>query len=137
MTPEDISAVALVLFIVGVLLAFGSTVYRLVRLHRSGIALPRLIWRDATVFGGLTFTFSAIGLHRAMGLPFADEVWWVVATSSVAVGAVWTYVYYEFLVIGHRRDAPPDVTRGDHDEHVITTHGPSTITVEPDGEDER
>ena len=137
MTPEALSAVALVLFVLGVLLAFGSTAYRLVRLHRSGIALPRLIWRDAAVFGGLTLTFSAIGLHRAAGMPFADEAWWVISTSSVAVGAVWIYVYYEFLVIGHRRDAPPDITRGDHDQHVITTHGPTTITVEPDDEDKR
>ena len=135
MTVEGVGVGALVLFVAGVLLGFGSTAFRLIRLHRAGITLPRLIWRDVLVFGGFAITFVAIGIHRVMGLPFADELWWAVGTSSVAVIAVWIYDFYEFVIVGHRRDAPPDITKGDHHEHVITTHGPSTITVEPDGED--
>lgn len=106
MTVEVVGAVALMLFVAGVLLGFGSTAFRLVRLHRAGIPLPRLIWRDVMVFGGLALTFVAIGIHRVMGFPFADELWWALGTSSVAVIAVWIYVYYELAVVGHRRDEP-------------------------------
>lgn len=134
MTPELVNRVALALFTVGVLLGFGSTAFRLVRLHLAGIPLPRLIWRDVVVFGGLALTFVAIGVHRVLDMPFAGELWWSLASASVAVIAVWVYVWYEFAVVGHRRDiAPPDVTEETNGGATITTHGPSTITVEPDG----
>lgn len=104
MTVELVNAIALLLFVLGVVLGFGSTAFRLVRLHRAGIPLPRLIWRDAAVFGGLSATFVAIAVHRLIGLPYIGEVWWAIGTASVAVVAVWVYVWYEFVVVGHRRD---------------------------------
>lgn len=104
MSVEVVNRAALLLFSAGLLLGAGSVAFRMWRLHRAGIELPRLIWRDVVLAGGLGGAFVAIGLHRLAGLPFANEVWWAVLIAGAAVVAVWTFVYYEFWVIGHRRD---------------------------------
>jgi hypothetical protein len=109
MTPEQVNAIALVLFVAGVVLGFGSTFVRLVRLHRAGIDLPRLIWRDIGVFGLLSVTFLLVAVARVQGWqvtawPDAARIGWTVATASPAVLAAWIYVFYELRVIGHRRD---------------------------------
>ena len=132
MTADLVSLVALVLFVVGLLLAAGSITFRLVHFVRRGIPRPRLIWRDGLVFGGLAVTFVAVGIHSAVGRPFDEELWWRVGTGLLAVASVWTRAYFELFVIGHRRDAPPEVSEGEQGTR-IQTHGPSTITVEPDG----
>ena len=135
MTPEAISLLALVLFVLGLLLVAGSIIYRLIHFVRAGIPRPRLIWRDGLVFGGLAVTFVAVGVHTTAGRPFDDEIWWRAGTGLLAVASVWTMAYFEFFVIGHRRDAAPEVIEGEQGT-TIQTHGPSTITVEPDADGE-
>lgn len=121
MSVELVNRVALLLFSLGVLLGFGSTAFRLVRLHRAKIRLPRLIWRDVAVFAGLALAFLAIGVHRVLGAPFSAEVWWAASTATVAIAAVWIYVIYEFFVVGHRRDGRPYTRR--RDDETTTKHG--------------
>lgn len=104
MTPELVTLLSLVAFVAGLLVVVGSITLRLVRLHRAGIHLPRLIWRDVLVFGGLALTFVAIGFHTALGRPWDNEVWWRLATGLLAGASVWLMAYYELFVIGHRRD---------------------------------
>lgn len=135
MTPETINAVALGLFSLGLLLGAGSTLVRLVRLSQRGIPRPRLIWRDVSFVGGLGFTFVAILIHRVTGMPFVEEVWWALFTATVAVASVWVYAYFEFFVIGHRRDGPPTITEHSDGHATIETHGPATITVEPESDE--
>lgn len=134
MTPETVNGIALVLFVACLLIAVVSTGYRLVRLHRAGIPRPVLIWRDLAVFGLLAGTFALLLAHRAAGLPFVRELWWAAITAGLAVLAILIYVYYELIIIGHRRDGPPEVTDNTDGTTSIMTHGPSTITVEPDGD---
>lgn len=104
MTPEFVTLLSLVAFVAGLLLVVGSIAYRLVRFVRAGIKLPRLIWRDALVFGGLALTFVAIGTHTAAGRPWDNEVWWRAATGLLANVSAYVMAWYEFFVIGHRRD---------------------------------
>lgn len=104
MTAELVTLLSLVAFVALLILVVGSITVRLLRLHRAGIPLPRLIWRDVLVFGGLALTFVAIGVHTAAGRPFDDEVWWRAVTGLAAVGSVGLMAWYELFVIGHRRD---------------------------------
>lgn len=104
MSVELVNRVALIAFILGLLLGAVSVAWRMVQLRRAGIRLPRLIWRDVTLVGGLGGSFVAIGVHRALGEPFRGQLWWALLLAGIAVGAVWTFVWFEVLVIGHRRD---------------------------------
>lgn len=137
MTPETVNGIALTLFVAGLMMAVVSTTFRLVRLRRAGIPRPVLIWRDLAVFGLLAGTFALLLAHRAAGLPFVGELWWALLTAGAAVLAIGVYVYYELVVIGHRRDGPPEINDNDDGSTSITTHGPSTITVEPEGQTPR
>ena len=132
MTAEFINAVALGLFVILLFVGTASVAYRMWRFHQAGIPKPKLIWRDQAVFGLLAFTFLSLLVHRVAGLPFVDETWWALITAGAAVVAIGIFDYFELVIIGHRRDGPPDVTEH-HNGTTITTHGPSTITVEPDG----
>ena len=110
MSPTEVDAiygVALSLF--AFLLLFGamSTGIRMLTLHRRGIRQPRLIWRDISVVGLLAADFLVIAAHRVGGMPFAEEPWFAILTSALAIGAVAVYGYYEWRVIGRvyeRRD---------------------------------
>lgn len=112
MRPIDVDTiygVALALFAFGLIFGTASTGLRMLSLRRRGLTQPRLIWRDILVVGLLALDFLIIAAHRVAGLPFADHEWFAVLTSSLAVGAVAVYGYYEWRVIGHvreRRDWP-------------------------------
>ena len=112
MRPTDVDAIygtALALFAFGLVFGAASTGLRMVRLRRHGLNQPRLIWRDVLVVGLLAADFLIIAVHRVAGLPFSDHEWFAVLTSSLAVGAVAVYGYYEWRVIGQireRRDWP-------------------------------
>ena len=136
MTPELVTLISLVAFVIGLLLTAGSITFRLVRFVLRGIRRPQLIWRDALVFGGLAVTFLAIGIHTAAGRPWDLEVWWRAATGLLANIAMYLMVYYEFFVIKHDLKGPPEITEHSNGTTSIATHGPSTITVEPDGTEE-
>lgn len=106
---ETISSVALVIFAVGLAFGTGSTALRMVRLRIRHMHQPRLIWRDVTVFGLLSVDFLLIALHRALDWQIADQVWWALLTSAIAIAAVGVYGFYELRVIGRvreRRDWP-------------------------------
>lgn len=111
MKPIDVDAiytVALGLFAVGLLFGALSTGLRMLSLRRRKLRQPRLIWRDVTVVGLLAIDFLIVAIHRAADIPFADEAWFAIFTSSLPIAAVVVYGYYEHFVIGRvferRRD---------------------------------
>lgn len=104
MSIDLVNAIALLLFVGAVLVGFISTVVRIVNLWRGGVELPILIWRDAQVIGGLALSFLVISVHRVIGAPFAENVWYSIVTAAPAVYGVLAYCYYEIAVVGHRRD---------------------------------
>lgn len=108
-TVEAVNAAALALFVLGLVLGVGSTGFRVIQLWMRGHNRPQLIYRDLAVFGLLCFTFLLIGIARVLGWqimtwPDGARLAWTVLTAAPAVAAVWVYVYFEFRVIGHRRD---------------------------------
>lgn len=106
---DTIYGAALALFAFGLLFGAASTGIRMLSLHSRAMRQPRLIWRDVSVFGLLALDFLIIAGHRVAGAPFADEYWFAILTSALAVAAVAIYGYYEWRVIGHvreRRDGP-------------------------------
>ena len=105
MSPDELLDLALlVLFVGGLLVGFGSTLYRMISLRRGGKPQPHLIVRDLVLVGGLSLSFLLVAVRRLVDLPVVDEWWWSLLTAAPAIGAVWVYAYYEVLVIGHRRD---------------------------------
>lgn len=104
MEPDTITAIALVLF--AALLLFGavSTIVRMLRFQRLHIRQPRLIWRDAGVFGLLALDFLLIAMHRALDWTYASQLWWSLLTSGLAIVAVGIYAYFEMFVVGHVRE---------------------------------
>ena len=101
---ELIRAVGLVVF-VGLLAAgFASTALRMWRLWRAKVARPALIWRDMIerllYLGVVVIAFT----HAMLGYPWRDEPGYVALTSLLACGAAGVYLYYELVIIGHRRD---------------------------------
>ncbi len=101
---NTITAVALLLFALGLAFGAGSTIVRMLRFHRHHIRQPRLIWRDVSVFGLLALAFLLIAINRAIGWQFTLEPWWVLLTSALAIGAIGVYDYYELFVVGHVRE---------------------------------
>lgn len=104
MTADQANELALFAFVAGLVVALGSTLFRILHLWLRGHELPYLIWRDLVVFGGFALTFVLIACARVFEWDVRDELWWTAVTAIPSLVAVWTYVVYELFVIGHRRD---------------------------------
>lgn len=98
-------------FLVGLLLGVVRTGMRLVARLRAHRRLPRLLPRDMVVIGGLALSFlllagaSALnGLHWINGPALMEQSWWVLLRGAGAVVGAWTYVYFEFFVIGKEEE---------------------------------
>ena len=104
MTPEEVNAIGLALFTAGLVACVASTAWRIRQFWRYGIPQPRLIWRDVLTFGLLGLDFLVILIHRVGGAPFAGTVWFSGITVAIACAAIAVWLYFELVVIGHRRD---------------------------------
>lgn len=104
MSVDQINAIGLATFALGLTTCAVSVGVRMLRFYRCGITQPRLIWRDVMVFGLMGVDFLIVLIHRVAGLPYADELWFSLLTVTIAVSSVAIWLYFELLVIGHRRD---------------------------------
>ena len=111
MANEVLSAAILLTFIGLLVVGAVSTVARVLRYKRQGIAPPVLLNRDRDLLIGLALPFVIIATVRAFGLqdrvlnsngvPF---IWYLILTGLPPIYAVARYCYYELAVIEKTRN---------------------------------
>lgn len=105
--PDGVAAVYYVggiIFLLGLFAGTGRTMARVVYYRWKGIARPRLLTRDAIVYGGFSTSMALITVIRFLPLEqrlaFATgNVLWALATTLPACIAVVAYTYFEFFVV--------------------------------------
>ena len=101
---ELIRLAGLVVFVALMAAGFTSTTIRMLRLWKAGVPRPTLIWRD--VLERLLFLAVVViaFVHAMLDYPWREEPGYVALTSLLACAAAGVYLYYELVIIGHRRD---------------------------------
>jgi hypothetical protein len=102
---ETVRLLYLAVFVGLLVAAFASVGGRYLDLRRSGQRVPMLLYRDMAFLGLMCVPFVMILGARWLdvGPMLAGEMWWVVATSTPAVGALVVWLLFESFVVGKRR----------------------------------
>lgn len=107
-TSEEATLFGLIGLLVFTILLVASHIRLDVRIlsylrHRKPV--PDLAKRDWWFITGLSLPFVGIFAARAFGVKdLGTNLWWLTLTTISAVGAMFVWAYYEFLVI-EREDA--------------------------------
>lgn len=102
-----LNVIVLLAFVVPLLLGAIRTALRVVARLHAGARQPRLLPRDVITIGGIALSFVLLlgaatlnALGWIDGSALAREAWWIVVRALPAIVGAWTYVYFEFFVIG-------------------------------------
>lgn len=103
---EVVNVLILAAFTFLLVIGFLTTLIRRFGLILKRIPAPRLLPRDLTLLGTLSWPFALILLVRAEELTrvVVGQLWWVLLTGIPPVFGVAVYVYYEIFVIGQPED---------------------------------
>jgi H+/Cl- antiporter ClcA len=99
-SAAQFGAIALGLFLFMLAAAIAILSGRLIRYRRRKQRIPLIAKRDFWFLMGLALPFLGIFFARAFGIKdLSTNLWWIIATTFCALGAVGVWLYYEVFVI--------------------------------------
>lgn len=101
-----ISLISFVIFTILLWICSTSILVRALRYRQRKRTIPRLLFRDLFLMGGLATAFALSILVRALGLAAEAErsAVWALVVGTLGTGALATFLYFEIFVIERKRD---------------------------------
>jgi hypothetical protein len=100
---QAVRTIALPIILVLVVGIAAKQLDRVYRHWRYGDGSPQILIRDVVFFWGLAFLFTAGAVAGVFGIILGTVPAWVILSSTISIGLLLVFAYYEFVLIGRQK----------------------------------